>query len=405
MHIMGVLTNITSEYFGVSVREDEGRSFNIDGKKYIIKFEDFIFIKNLIPIDGDNYFIKKEFDFFDEPIYMCCAFESGKYGDSYDYHYILNCDLQKVKNNIIEDGIELLINSDYDIFSDNLLVIRILEEAMSEISDLDNCLDLTCETIINKYDGYYEIDNQRKVLIYSNKDVATKDAIEKEEDYLIGEFSDSMSREDVERYKKNCGSDWIDDDEIKDSLEESWKGDCEEKKYNKGEHGCELFDDMISNRVISDNTNYFDIDKDKPKFDIDDYREKLIECIMDDEEISREEAVKEINGFKMYEYSSALIDFNLVDEDEEYFEIDYDSPNFDVDEKIEELVEKLLDNITDFEEYYISNFGYLPRDFCDYRKLAEKVIESDGAGSQLSSWDGEEHRVTIDKVDYFLYVN
>lgn len=405
MHIMGVLTNITSEYFGVSVREDEGRSFNIDGKKYIIKFEDFIFIKNLIPIDGDNYFIKKEFDFFDEPIYMCCAFESGKYGDSYDYHYILNCDLQKVKNNIIEDDIELLINSDYDIFSDNLLVIRILEEAMSEISNLDNCLDLTCETIINKYDGYYEIDNQRKVLIYSNKDVATKDAIEKEEDYLIGEFSDSMSREDVERYKKNCGSDWIDDDEIKDSLEESWKGDCEDKKYNKGEHGCELFDDMISEGVISDNTNYFDIDKDKPKFDIDDYREKLIECIMDDEEISREDAVKEINGFKMYEYSSALIDFNLVDEDEEYFEIDYDSPNFDVDEKIEELVEKLLDNITDFEEYYISNFGYLLRDFCDYRKLAEKVIESDGVGSQLSSWDGEEHRVTIDKVDYFLYVN
>lgn len=74
MHIMGVLANITSEYFGVSVREDEGRSFNIDGKEYIIKFEDFIFIKNLIPIDGDNYFIKKEFDFFDEPIYMCCAF-------------------------------------------------------------------------------------------------------------------------------------------------------------------------------------------------------------------------------------------------------------------------------------------------------------------------------------------
>lgn len=405
MNIMGVLTNITSEYFGVSVREDEGRSFNIDGKEYIIKFEDFIFIKNLIPIDGDNYFIKKEFDFFDEPIYVCCAFESGKYGDSYDYHYILNCDLQKVKNNIIEDGIELLINSDYDIFSDNLLVIRILEEAMSEISNLDNCLDLTCETIINKYDEYYEIDNQRKVLIYSNKDAATKDAIEKEEDYLIGEFSDSMSREDVERYKKNCGSDWIDDDEIKDSLEESWKGECEDKKYNKGEHGCELFDDMISEGVISDNTNYFDIDKDKPKFDIDDYREKLIECLMDDEEISREDAVKEINGFKMYEYSSALIDFNLVDEDEEYFEIDYDSPNFDVDEKIEELVEKLLDNITDFEEYYISNFGYLSRDFCDYRKLAEKVIEIDGAGSQLSSWDGEEHRVTIDKVDYFLYVN
>lgn len=405
MHIMGVLTNITSEYFGVSVREDEGRLFNIDGKEYIIKFEDFIFVKNLIPIDGDNYFIKKEFDFFDEPIYMCCAFESGKYGDSYDYHYILNCNLQKVKNNIIEDDIELLINSDYDIFSDNLLVIRILEEAMSEISDLDNCLDLTCETIINKYDGYYEIDNQRKVLIYSNKDVATKDAIEKEEDYLIGEFSDSMSREDVERYKKNCGSDWIDDDEIKDSLEESWKGDCEDKKYSSGEHGCELFDDMISNGVISDNTYYFDIDKDKPKFDIDDYREKLIECLMDDEEISREDAVKEINGFKMYEYSSALIDFNLVDEDEEYFEIDYDSPNFDVDEKIEELVEKLLDNITDFEEYYISNFGYLSRDFCDYRKLAEKVIESDGTGSQLSSWDGEEHRVTVDKVDYFLYVN
>ena len=49
---MGVLSRITQEYFGTSIRDEDGRIFKIGGEKYIIKYEDYKFIKNIVPI-GD----------------------------------------------------------------------------------------------------------------------------------------------------------------------------------------------------------------------------------------------------------------------------------------------------------------------------------------------------------------
>ena len=68
---MGVLLNLTKEYFKGAIRTESGISVEIDGKEYFIYFKDYDFVENLCPIDEDgNMYMKKEFDFFDEPVYI-----------------------------------------------------------------------------------------------------------------------------------------------------------------------------------------------------------------------------------------------------------------------------------------------------------------------------------------------
>ena len=69
---MGVLLKLTEEYFGTTIRAEEGKVFEIGGEKYIIKYEDYKFIKNIVPI-GDNgeYFMEMKSDIFEEPTYLC----------------------------------------------------------------------------------------------------------------------------------------------------------------------------------------------------------------------------------------------------------------------------------------------------------------------------------------------
>ena len=401
---MGVLSRITQEYFGTSIRDEDGRIFKIGGKKYIIKYEDYKFIKNIVPI-GDNgeYFIEMKSDIFDEPTYLCKIEIKGISGNiEYDYYYITKSVLDEVEKNTIEDGLVMWITSTYDVFSDDFLIVKILKEVKDEFDEIDLTEDIEISNLTNYYD--VEI-NRLSIKIYSDRDDAVKDA--KDDIYysLFSDYKKNMTKDEVAKLRKTCGDDWLDIDGLKDFFEEYYKENYENKRYEQGEHGSILNDELIGMGLIYDDDSHFYVDKENPKFDIDDYRDELISRVMKYEEWSKEEATKAVEEYTTSEYIDALIDFDIVEENDENFELDYDSPKFNEDDMIEELVEKMLKDIDDVVDEYIFHFDNLPDDYYDLEKLAEIMVEVDGVEIRLASQDHEEHIARIDGKTYYVYIS
>ena len=401
---MGVLSRITQEYFGISIRDEDGRIFKIGGKKYIIKYEDYKFIKNIVPI-GDNgeYFMEMKSDIFDEPIYLCKIEIKGISGNiEYDYYYITKSVLDEVEKNTIEDGLVMWITSTYDVFSDDFLIVKILKEVKDEFDEIDLTEDIEISNLTN----YYDVETNRlSIKIYSDIDDAVKDAKEDIYDSLLSDYKKNMTNDEVAKLRKTYGDDWLDIDGFKDFFEEYYKENYDNKRYKQGEHGSILNDELIGMGLIYDDDSHFYVDKENPKFDIDDYRDELISRVMKYEEWSKEEATKAVEEYTTSEYIDALIDFDIVEENDENFELDYDLPKFNEDDMIEELVEKMLKDIDDVVDEYISNFDNLPDDYYDLEKLAEIMVEVDGVEIRLASQDHEEHIARIDGKTYYIYIS
>ena len=401
---MGVLSRITQEYFGISIRDEDGRIFKIGGKKYIIKYEDYKFIKNIVPI-GDNgeYFMEMKSDIFDEPIYLCKIEIKGISGNiEYDYYYITKSVLDEVEKNTIEDGLVMWITSTYDVFSDDFLIVKILKEVKDEFDEIDLTEDIEISNLTN----YYDVETNRlSIKIYSDRDNAVKDAKEDIYQSLFSVYKKNMTKNEVAKLRKTYGDDWLDIDGFKDFFEEYYKENYDNKRYKQGEHGSILNDELIGMGLIYDDDSHFYVDKENPKFDIDDYRDELISRVMKYEEWSKEEATKAVEEYTTSEYIDALIDFDIVEENDENFELDYDLPKFNEDDMIEELVEKMLKDIDDVVDEYISNFDNLPDDYYDLEKLAEIMVEVDGVEIRLASQDHEEHIARIDGKTYYIYIS
>lgn len=90
--------------------------------------------------------------------------------------------------------------------------------------------------------------------------------------------------------------------------------------------------------------------------------------------------------------------------------INYKTLNIDIDDKMEDFVNKLVDNAGDAVEWYKHNFGeeefnrtvkdnYL----VDENKLAEYVVSMDGRGSILNRYDGSEYEETVNDIPYYIY--
>ena len=402
---MGVLSRITQEYFGTSIRDEDGRIFKIGGKKYIIKYEDYKFIKNIVLI-GDNgeYFMEMKSDIFEEPTYFCKIEYKGLIGNTvYDYYRITKSALDnKFEKNIIDDGLIMWISSTYDVFSDDFLIVKILKEVKDEFDEID----LTEEIEISNLTNYYDVETNRlSIKIYSDRDDAVKDA--KDDIYysLFSDYKKKMTKDEVAKLRKTCGDDWLDIDGLKDFFEEYYKENYDNKRYEQGEHGSILNDELIGMGLIYDDDSHFYVDKENPKFDIDDYRDELISRVMKYEEWSKEEATKAVEEYTTSEYIDALIDFDIVEENDENFELDYDSPKFNEDDMIEELVEKMLKDIDDVVDEYIFHFDNLPDDYYDLEKLAEIMVEVDGVEIRLASQDHEEHIARIDGKTYYVYIS
>ena len=157
--------------------------------------------------------------------------------------------------------------------------------------------------------------------------------------------------------------------------------------------------------MINDDDSYFHVDKEYPKFEEDDYKDFLISCMVKEQGMSEEDATKEVEEYTTSEFSNKLIEFDIVDENDENFELDYDSPKFDEEDMIKELIKEKLEDISDVVDEYISNFGKLPSYYYDLDELAKIMVDPDDITEILATLDKKEHTVEIDGKTYFVYIS
>lgn len=403
---MGVLKNLTEEYFKNTMRKEEGVFVNINGERYSILFKDYDFVKDLYPMnDNGDLFVKKEFDFLGDPVYMCSAYKEGS--EFIEYYYISEPDLENVENNNINENLNLLVRSEYYDMEETFKFLNVLYHSTLyyDYVDFDDGITLYEE------DHICRADCNREIYIFDDEDKANEYATESVKEILEGKFSSSMSKKQVERYRRGYGDSWIDEDALKEWYEEDRGSYYDEIESEPGEHGNRLFDEMIEAEVIEDTSEYFET---TPTFDVYDYQQDLINNIVEEKGCSVEEAEEMVDSFDEDDFLQQLIYFEIVDEDDEdYFELDYSKPKFNIEDKKEEMKNNDVEGVGDIIDVegvgdiiyeILLNFGELYASYYDLEKLAELIVEEDGRGPQIATYDGEEYTSTYDDVDYLLYI-
>lgn len=418
---MGVLLNLTKEYFKDDVRSEDGMKLNIWGKKYIMKFKDIPFFEDLIPLnEKGDFFIEKKFEFFDEPVYICVSRKEDKnrYYRKVDFecHYLTKENMEYVENNKIEySDFESLIDSNYNFTDDDFLVMDVLYYAVGmhqkHLVNFNNCFIVDKE---EKNDGTteYTVEGSYKYRIFKSHSDAEKAAKEKNYEDLKGDFDEEMNKNYVREYIGLYGENWIDIDKLKGDFIKKMYDNYKEMEDettdddgNKLKYGNKLYEYLIEKDLIQDDADYFETDKEKPKFDIKEYREKLIEKIMWLDNVSKEEATEEVNDFDNDTVIEQLIGFNIIDDDETYFELNYNDANKEkIDNAIYKLIDDELDECYDYIELYLDKFNAISSDFYDLEELSNYIFErnKDDLGSILSEY--EEYSTYIGDDEYFVYI-
>ena len=119
---------------------------------------------------------------------------------------------------------------------------------------------------------------------------------------------------------------------------------------------------------------------------------------LDYDDLDEEDAIEE------------LLRYEIIKDSEEYFgldddgEIDHTQPKFDYQDYRDEYVEKRMDEIDDFVEEYIANFGSDEvKNQINIHKLAELIINADGPETELASYDNVEREEEVDGDTYYIY--
>ena len=188
------------------------------------------------------------------------------------------------------------------------------------------------------------------------------------------------------------------DDAVEDAIEiekESLEGliNLSKQKYLSSTESEDIrkqfhkFIDNIRNNCGSDG---FDEDKLKDVF------EESFELDYDD--FDEEDAIE------------ALLSREIIEDTEEYFdldedgEIDHSLPKFDYQDYKDKYVEKSLEDIDNFVDKYISRFGYDGiEEYIDFDKVGEIYVDIDGPGHWLAYEDNEDREQRIDDVTYYIY--
>lgn len=178
-----------------------------------------------------------------------------------------------------------------------------------------------------------------KYRLFFDRDVAVSYAIDLEEN-LLDEVK--PSEEDIERWRNMFGTGWFDEDWFKDSLQESYE------YYYDDLNEEDAINELLRWEIIEDNDDYFYVDEDG--------------------------------------------------------ETDHSQPSFDYTDYKDQYVEKRMGEIDDYVEEYIFQYGTEEiENHINTRKLAEKIIETDGPESMIAGYDGVEREEEIDGITYYIY--
>lgn len=406
---MGILLNITKEYFKDDLRKEDGIKVNLYGKKYIMKFEDIPFLENLIPLnDNGDLYIEKKFDFFKEPVYIFIS-KSVNSEKHFDCHYITKKSLEYVKDKTIEAEMfeKGWIFSNYNLNEDNFLVLRILHKALGKLSN--SIIDFECDFYIEnrEKESMFEVENKMIYKIFKNREAAISKAEDKYYENLCTKYDEFMYDDDVNLYIKSVGEEWIDKEELTKYFYEKYREEkYDDLEHEEGEHGNKLNDLLIENGVIEDTSEYFDTDLEKPKFNIKDYRDKLIEKTMRVEDVPYEEAVKIVDEYEEWKFIENICFYDIVPNDENFFELNYDSISLST---INNAINKLIDNVVSKSGGIINatldNYGSIPESTYDLTRLAKISLDKNNIVSYFSNYyDDTEYNCEIDGNEYFVYI-
>lgn len=410
---MGVLSKITSEYFGDIVRDDEGIMVNFFGKEYIMKFKDFPILNELQDLGDGKLFLKKDFDFFGEPVYVVLHIDNswGSKGPRYRVLYFREGDIE-ADGNIIKKGyfFNVLCNANYNVFDDDFLIIRILQETLDGMDE--SIMDFNDDFWIGdnekdktSHSDYISVENKKQYLIFRTRESAEKYAKDIHQEKFDDDYEYTIPADDAESYIDNYGLSWVQIDELKEKLRERLHKMYDDMKEEEGEHGNTLYDKLIDDGEINDTDEYFFVDSSKPKFYPGEYREQLVGEVMQYENITEEEAEKIVDGYDDKEYIDELISYSIVSETEDFFELDYTTPTHRTNEVIEGIVENEIPNDDeDVVKKYMDKFGELPYEAYDLYKLAEFDFNDENIAEYISEFDGVEYECNIDGNEYLVYI-
>lgn len=276
---------------------------------------------------GNDYFTTIELEGDDR--FVFCYEDSGDL--TYFIYDLITDEEDEQPCNIIEGerwGLVQLATSDYDLSKDDFVVLRGLVNSFSNIK-----LDDHPEIIIrDAYRGMQqcEVDNE-SYYVFDDEDNKDKYV----EDYTLG-LLDDIDKDSFDRYVKYFGYDFIDSDGIAEMQRESnenYVNDIENEGGSLG--GSRLYDELEERELIEDSDEYFDTDEDG--------------------------------------------------------DLDYESPKFDVEDMKSQYVDMMCDDEEPV-DWYVNNFGTDGLDgYIDKDKLAELIIQSDGAESVIGAQDYEEY--------------
>ena len=398
---MGVLKKLTEEYFGVSMRKEDGMVFDIGGKKYGIRFDDYGYIiKHLIPMDDDgSFFVRKEFGFLDEPVYVCCDCIETRKPYRCSYYCITETDLKETTGGTIRNGsIFLLGIANTDDHSANFMAMDILSVGgfpnfkISPESSMGLKRTSTHMDVFNKGLDYY---------IYDNQHSAETDAIEKKLDSLSQNFGSAMDMDDVDNFMDKYRAGWIERDKVLDFLRNNNIKD--DMKMEDSRYGNHLFGDLVLHHIIEDTDDYFAVDLNEPKFDPEEYRDELVARLSEETGVSGDEATDTVDGYDKGGFIRSLIKCGIVKKTGEYFGLDHDSPLFDVDTAVGSLLAymdtyKAVNMMRAYQTVLYDNFY-------DLKRLAEEIVGRDGRASVIGRHDKKEHVVEVGGKRYFVYID
>jgi len=105
-----------------------------------------------------------------------------------------------------------------------------------------------------------------------------------------------------------------------------------------------------------------------------------------------------------------LLRHNIIEKTDEFFDVDEDGdidislPKFDTEDYRDDFIDAFMNSIDDVVEEFVNNYGYDSLDgFADKHKLAELIVNADGPGLIIASYDGVEREETVDGVTYYIY--
>lgn len=253
------------------------------------------------------------------------------------------------EDNDDEDSYHLtqLATSDYDMTDDDFILIK----AMLDIDNTYVGMNFKKQSR-SKY--YCDMDEYRdEYEIYTSYTDARNDAI----DSVLNTIEDYIDDDSIDRWRGSFGDDFIDTDALDEFRREDYQSYADDIESESGKHGNRLYDEMMEDGIIEDTDEYFE-----------------------------------------------RISDNTEDEDEDESELDYDSPLFDIDDMKEKFVDKRCESYDDVVQWWIDNFGSDGlKNYVDKDRLAELIVDADGVGNTLASYDGDEVEYSDGDETVYIY--